>query len=111
LDGKGRIVDVPVSSGQPLGLFADLPIDEQSISLPPGGSLLLYSDGVSETKDIHRIDFAADSLYRSMWANHRRPAESICEKLWQAVQAHGLGLPQQDDFTVLVVKRLKEEQA
>jgi serine phosphatase RsbU (regulator of sigma subunit) len=46
-----------------------------------------------------------------MWANHRRPAESICEKLWQAVQAHGLGLPQQDDFTVLVVKRLKEEQA
>ena len=111
LDGNGQIVDVPVSSGQPLGLFADLPIDEQSIALPPGGSLLLYSDGVSETKDIHGIDFAVDSLYRSMWANHRRPAESICEKLWQAVQAHGLGLPQQDDFTVLVVKRLKEEQA
>ena len=111
LDGKGQVVEVPVSSGQPLGLFANLPIDEQSISLPVGGSLLLYSDGVSETKDIHGIDFAPDSLYRSMRANRTRPAKLICNHLWQDVQTHGQGLPQQDDFTTLVVKRQMEEQS
>jgi serine phosphatase RsbU (regulator of sigma subunit) len=111
LDGKGQVMEVPVSSGQPLGLFAELPIDEQNISLQPGGSLLLYSDGLSETKDIDGIDFAADSLYRSMRAIHTRPAKMMCEHLWQDVQTHGQGLPQQDDFTVLVVKRQKEKQS
>jgi phosphoserine phosphatase RsbU/P len=111
LDEAGRIVDVPVSSGQPLGLFADLPIDEQTISLPPGGTLLLSSDGLSETKDTQGRDFAPDSLYQSMRSNRTRPAQAICEQLWQDVQLHGLGLPQQDDCTVLVVKRQMEIKA
>ena len=105
LDGHGRIVDMPISSGQPLGLFADLPIDEQTIPFPPGGTLLLYSDGLSETKDTRGRDFAPDSLYQSMHGNRTRTAQAICEQLWQDVQMHGLGLPQQDDCTVLVVKR------
>jgi serine phosphatase RsbU (regulator of sigma subunit) len=109
LDDAGQFVDVPVSSGQPLGLFDNLPIDEQRLFLPPGGTLLLYSDGVSETKDIYGSDFAPASLYRSMAANRLRPAQVICEQIWQDVQAHGRGLPQQDDFTTVVVKRLKDK--
>ncbi len=111
LDGKGCLLDVPVSPGQPLGLFDNLPIDEQTIHLPRGGTLLLYSDGASETKDVQGTDFAPDSLHRSMRTNRTLPAQEICKKLWQDVQAHGRGLPQQDDFTAVVVKRLmsKEE--
>jgi sigma-B regulation protein RsbU (phosphoserine phosphatase) len=89
-----------------LGLFDNLPIDEQRLHLPYGGILLLYSDGVSETKDLDGTDFAPDSLYRTMAANRTRPAREICEQLWLDVQAHGRGLPQQDDFTSVVVKRL-----
>jgi serine phosphatase RsbU (regulator of sigma subunit) len=109
LDGTGQVVDVRVSPGQPLGLFDNLPIDEQHLHLPPGGTLLLYSDGVSETKDIHGNDFAPDFLYRSMAANRMRPAREICKQLWLDVQAHGRGLPQQDDFTSLVVKRFLDK--
>jgi phosphoserine phosphatase RsbU/P len=109
LDEEGRFVEVPVSSGQPLGLFDNLPIDEQQIHLPPGGTLLLYTDGVSETKDIYGSDFAPDALYQSMAANRTRPAGEICEQIWLDVQAHGQGLPQQDDFTALVVKRQVDE--
>ena len=110
LDSQGLIMPVPVAPGQPLGLFADLPIDEQTITVPPGGTLLLYSDGVSETKDTDGVDFAPERLYQSMRANRARPAQTICEQLWQDVQVHGRGLPQQDDFTCLVVKRREEEQ-
>lgn len=110
LDGAGRLVDVPVSSGQPLGLFENLPIDEQHIFLPPGGTLLLYSDGVSETKDIQGNDFAPELLDQSMAANHSRPALEICEQLWLDVQVHGEGLPQQDDFTSVIVKRLMDDE-
>jgi sigma-B regulation protein RsbU (phosphoserine phosphatase) len=111
LDGEGRLVDIPVSPGQPLGLFDDLPIDEQRITLPPGGTLLLYSDGVSETKDTLGNDFAPEHLYQSMAVNCMRPALEICEQLWADVQEHGRGLPQQDDFTTVVVKRLVDDLA
>ena len=109
MDGEGGIVKVPVSSGQPLGLFDNLPIDEQRIHLPPSGTLLLYSDGVSETEDIQGTDFGLNSLYRTVVANRTCPAQEICEHLWQDVQAHGVGLPQQDDFTIVVVKRSGEK--
>jgi sigma-B regulation protein RsbU (phosphoserine phosphatase) len=109
MDKAGELLDVPVSSGQPLGLFDDLPIDEQSIILPKGSTLLLFSDGVSETADIQGIEFAPDLLYQSMAANRTRPALEICQQLWSDVQAHGQGMPQQDDFTAVILKRLAEE--
>jgi sigma-B regulation protein RsbU (phosphoserine phosphatase) len=102
-------VEVPVSPGQPLGLFGDLPIDEQQISLPVGGLLLLFSDGVSETKNLQGEDFAPDMLYQSITANCGWPAQDICEQLWNDVQVHGRGLPQQDDFTIVVVKRVVDQ--
>ena len=105
LDEEGQIVEVPISPGQPLGLFGNLPIDEQHIHLPPGGTLLLYSDGVSETTDTQGIEFGLDSIYHTMFANRSRPAQEICEQLWQDVQAHSENLPHQDDFTTVVVKR------
>jgi serine phosphatase RsbU (regulator of sigma subunit) len=109
LDGEGRLMEVPVSFAQALGLFDNPPIDEQCIHLPPGGTLLLYSDGVSETMDTQGTDFGLDSIYQTMAANRARPAQEICEQLWQDVQAHGENLPQQDDFTTVVVKRSMDE--
>jgi serine phosphatase RsbU (regulator of sigma subunit) len=110
LDADGCLLDVPVSSGQPLGLFDNLPIDEQQIQLPAGGTLLLFSDGVSETKDLAGIDFAPEGLYQTLSKNHARPADEICEQIWLDVKQHGRGLPQQDDFTSVVVKRLLDIQ-
>ena len=46
---------------------------------------------------------------RTMAANRTRPAREICKQLWLDVQAHGHGLPQQDDFTSVVVKRLVDQ--
>jgi serine phosphatase RsbU (regulator of sigma subunit) len=105
LDGDGRYVDVPVSSGQALGLFGDLPVDEQHIHLPAGGTLLLYSDGVSEIMDSNGVDFGLDSIYQTLHTNRIRPAQEICEQLWLDVQAHGGDEPQQDDFTTVIIKR------
>ena len=108
LDGEGHLMDVPVSFSQALGLFDNPPIDEQCIHLPPGGALLLYSDGVTETMDTQGAEFGLDRLYRSMAANRTRPTQEICRQLWQDVQAHGGDLPQQDDFTTVVVKRSRQ---
>jgi serine phosphatase RsbU (regulator of sigma subunit) len=106
LDGKGRVMDVPVSPGQPLGLFDDLPIDEQHIQIPSGGVLLLYSDGVSETANLQGMEFGVEAIGQSISVDRMKSAQEICEQLWLNVQAHGAGIPQQDDFTTVVIKRM-----
>lgn len=105
INGEGQVVKVPVDRGQPLGLFDDLPIDEQHIHLAPGGTLLLYSDGISETANLQGEEFGVDSLCQTVMSSRMSPAQKICEQLWQDVQSHGKDIPQQDDFTAVVVKR------
>jgi len=105
LNPDGRAAEVPVSPGQALGLFDGLPIDEQHIQLPRGGVLLLYSDGVNETTDLHGKEFGVEGLSNTIASSRTRSAQKICAALWQAVQTHGEGFPQQDDFTAVVLKR------
>lgn len=104
LDGDGQIVDVPVSSGHALGLFPELSIDEQTIHIPPGGTLLLYSDGVSDTFDSQGNHFGIDSIYQTVFPYRMNLAQDICGQLWQDVQSYGKDLPQQDDFTAVIIK-------
>jgi serine phosphatase RsbU (regulator of sigma subunit) len=106
LDGQGRWIEITPAFAQPLGLFDNPPVDEQTIQIPPDGILLLYSDGVTETMDLQGVEFGFDSLYQTMRRNRARPPQEICEQLWQDVQAHAAGSPQQDDFTSVIVKRL-----
>ncbi len=106
-NGEGQIVNVPASAGQPLGLFEILPIDEQHIRIPSGGTLLLYSDGVSEPENLEGMEFGFDLLSQSVISNRMKPAQEICDLLWQDVQAFTKGIPHQDDFTTVAVKRTK----
>ena len=106
LGEAGQVIPVPVTSGQPLGLFDTLPIDEQNIHLPKGSTLLLFSDGVSETQNSEGMDFGEKNIHESLSASCTLSAQGICDALWTRVQEHGKNLPQQDDFTSVVIKRL-----
>ncbi|HSM70869.1 MAG TPA: SpoIIE family protein phosphatase [Anaerolineales bacterium] len=106
LDQAGHPINVPIKPGQPLGLFGNLPIDEESITIPHGGALLLFTDGLNEASNKDGSDFGDNALIESFSANLQKRAQLICESLWDAVQEFSEGLPQGDDFTVLAIKRL-----
>ena len=81
---------------------------EIHIQLKPGGSLLLYSDGINETMNIHGTEFGLDSLGMAMQSNRKNPPQEVCRRLWQDVQAFGGNQPQQDDFTAVIVSRVMD---
>jgi len=106
LDGNGETTNVPIKPGQPLGLFGNLPIDEERITIPPGGTLLLFTDGLNEASDMDGIEFGYEALADSLSSGRRKRAQRICEHLWDVIHVYGQGMPQDDDFTAVVIKRL-----
>jgi serine phosphatase RsbU (regulator of sigma subunit) len=106
LDGNGVTTNVPIKPGQPLGLFGNLPIDEEWITIPPGGTLLLFTDGLNEACDIEEIEFGYEALAVSLSSSRHKRAQRICEHLWDIIHDYGQGMPQDDDFTAVVIKRL-----
>jgi len=91
-----------------LGLFANLPIDEERITLPHGGTLLLFTDGLNEAPNPEGLEFGDEGhLPESLASGRHKRAQDICQHLWGDVQAFGRGLPQGDDFTTVVIKRHK----
>lgn len=106
LDENGTPVKIPVKAGQPLGLFVNLPIDEERITIPHGGTLLLFTDGLNEAPNPDGFEFGDDGrLSASLARGRHKRAQGICEHLWEDVQVFGQGLPQGDDFTTVVIKR------
>jgi serine phosphatase RsbU (regulator of sigma subunit) len=105
IDQHGERVEIPISLGQPLGLFDDLHIDQQQFTLPKGGLVLLFSDGLNEVVNPQGNPFGIERVREILSANHHQSAQTICETLWQAVQNHSGETHHQDDFTTVVIKR------
>jgi serine phosphatase RsbU (regulator of sigma subunit) len=105
LDKDGSFIDIPVNLGQPLGVFEDVQIDHQQLTLPQGGMMLLYSDGLNEAADPQGREFGFQQVKQELLNNRHHTAGIICQKLWQAVQSHSGEIQNQDDFTTVVIKR------
>jgi sigma-B regulation protein RsbU (phosphoserine phosphatase) len=92
--------------GRLLGLYDDVVFNDNSLALPPAGSFVLYTDGVIEARSVGREFFGEERLTELVGQARYWPAQVVCEGLMGAVASHGAGLPQQDDITVLCVRRL-----
>jgi sigma-B regulation protein RsbU (phosphoserine phosphatase) len=101
----GKCLHVQYELGQALGLFDDPVLDERSIELPPGGCLLLFSDGLTEAMDQAGDYFDLDSLCTILQGYKPNSPSDICAGIWQTVQTFVEGVHQSDDFTIAVLQR------
>jgi len=104
IDPDGEWIEVTRSPGQPLGLFEDLLLDVQQLSLPVESLLVLYTDGVTESFDPDHVQFGHENTYRSVRAVRNLPAEEICDHLLEALRTHRGGNRTADDVTVMAIK-------
>jgi serine phosphatase RsbU (regulator of sigma subunit) len=102
-DAQGEPVSVNRQRGQLLGIAPDPAVDEQQIALPPGGTLLLYTDGAREAGGPGGALFGAAGLHKAV-RGPRLPAQALCERLLTQVAAYRGPTPQQDDITLIAVQ-------
>lgn len=93
------------------GLMEDVPYREQTLTLNPGDSIYLYTDGVTEALNPGQELFGDDRLYEIL-NRHRAQAgepETFVQAIYREVQAFADGEPQADDITMLYVTRKESE--
>jgi sigma-B regulation protein RsbU (phosphoserine phosphatase) len=99
----GAMIVPEMGLGQPIGILPQPALDLQTIVIPVGGVLLLYTDGVTEAVDPAGSFFETERLYETARQISGATAQVFCDRLLDAVTAHRGHAPQADDVTLVAV--------
>jgi phosphoserine phosphatase RsbU/P len=94
-----------IPAGIVLGIVADPELAEEELTLAPGDSLAMYTDGVIEAVNDGDEQFGEERLRELLATASGEAAESIVDKIAAAVRCFAGERPQFDDFTLMVLKR------
>jgi serine phosphatase RsbU (regulator of sigma subunit) len=102
--GATQVLDLPPGLPLGLGMDASAAFQATQVSLPPGATLALYTDGLVESRTRpldHGIAALRDALGSAL-ARPRATLGSTCATVTQALRQHG-----EDDIT-LVLARIRQ---
>lgn len=92
-------------TGFPLGVMEGIPYETNVFSLNPGDCVVLYTDGVSESKNTQELDLGVDGVLQAIKQVEKTP-KTIGVTLVEAVHKHATGRKPHDDMTVVVFGRM-----
>jgi PAS domain S-box-containing protein len=94
------------ATGMPLGLMPGMSYEQKEITLQPGESILLYSDGLVEAHSPQREMFGFPRMQGHVSA-HPEGATLIDSLLAELERFTGEDWEQEDDITLLTLQRLR----
>ncbi len=90
------------AGGTVVGLFDNVPFEQGTVRMEPGGILVAYSDGLIEPENVYGEEFGRDRLTEAALRVSSSTANEIAESLIRAIEEWS-GTPEQaDDMTVIV---------
>jgi len=102
----GPTCDEIIAPGVVLGRFRDARYEELSRPFLPGDTLVLYTDGVTETANRTAEMWGDERLRTTIAANGGDSANALASKIIAEVEHwRGVNGPPEDDVTMIVVKR------
>ena len=105
-----RAAYVKEKSGPVLAFMEGFEYKSRTISLNPGDTIFLYTDGVTEALDRKGELFGEERLTDAINAVAEPNPKTFCNVVRMAVAAFAEGVPQADDMTVLAVKYVTRPQ-
>jgi sigma-B regulation protein RsbU (phosphoserine phosphatase) len=98
-------VDEPFTEGGlPVGLIPEASYVASCVTLLPGDTLVLYSDGVTEAIDPDDQMFGVSRLRELLAGQHDAPLEGLKRTILDTVHSFSRGANQADDITLLLAR-------
>ena len=99
--GSGSADYLTVTKAPPLALFPDKKYSAQTVALEKGDTLLLYTDGVTESFNTASEMYGANRLLQNLNGFSEKTVEDIVIELHKTITDFAGGEPQSDDITML----------
>lgn len=100
---NGEVQKVQQVNGIPLGINDSVMFTTQHLTLLPGETLVLYTDGVTEAMNTAEAFFGEKKLIQTIAHPGRLNARGISDHLIQKIKYFAAGAEQADDITLLVL--------
>jgi sigma-B regulation protein RsbU (phosphoserine phosphatase) len=92
--------------GPVVGLLEFAPYGQDTVSLDPGDTVIVFSDGVSEALSNTGEEFGDDRLEKVASGFGGAPPQVLVDQIISSVREFTTGAPQSDDITVMVIRYL-----
>ena len=96
------------STGRPAGLMPLNPIERETLTLQPGDTFVLFSDGVSEAMNIDDDFYGEERLLAALATIDGAPADETVRRVLGDVRSFAAGAKQSDDITVVAVRYIPQ---
>jgi phosphoserine phosphatase RsbU/P len=100
----GSVIELLSAGGPPVGLLGEATYEVGTVTVPAGGTLLIYTDGVIEARDRHDEEFGLPRLI-DLCTAARGEGVPLLPRILQAVETWSNGLEAADDITLVAVDR------
>ena len=106
MKADGNIIQLPLSKNIVVGVMDDFEFTEETLTLEPGDTLLLYTDGVTEAINSHEEEFGEKRLEETLSKLTQKSCQEIIDGVKSDVSAFVGETEQSDDITLLALKRV-----
>ena len=101
-NGQWSMVDV--TPHLPIGVFDDMKYTVQEISIQPDSIIFLYTDGLTEAKNVERKQFGLGRIQTVLNTCADNDSKEILEKITNSVNGFVKDAEQSDDLTLLAIR-------
>ena len=97
---------IPVESNIPLGLRPEWEYTEQEVTIMPGTTVFLYTDGFTEAETEDGKQYGRDRMFKEaiLLARQRLDSRTFVKNIRQTERTFVHGIPQKDDISLLAIK-------
>jgi sigma-B regulation protein RsbU (phosphoserine phosphatase) len=101
--GPGGVMAID-SASVPVGLFCDQKFSTTQLRAAPGDSLVIYTDGISESEGPDGAQYGASSLQTLLASCRELPSRELVDKCLKEVLTFRAGSPRLDDQALMVLQ-------
>jgi serine phosphatase RsbU (regulator of sigma subunit) len=95
--------------GLAMGIFEDVVYEQGECDLLPGDVLVMFTDGLTETRNSSGEYFSLERLCHEVMVHRNERPRTLMYRLLEAVERFRFSQEQHDDLTLVILKAMKEK--
>ena len=99
----GNVERLEYKAGMALGLWDEIMLDEQTITLLPGFTLFLYTDGMTDCRSPEGEPFSLERIKLTLGRCSGMSAQEVCDRMLQTLKDYQQDAQQDDDVTLVAI--------